>query len=130
MTKTAIGRQRVLENRHRAEFRLNIGVCVFLIPYPAQRASFNISISLSPLAQGPFKIQAKLNDVTYQLKLPEGCRVNPSFHVSRLIQYRWATPGTDSFPDYFVPDPDPFLTLMMSCVTIPPHSRLELVSLF
>ena len=70
--------------------------------------------SLSPLAQGPFRIQAKLNDVTYQLKFPVGCRINHSFHVSRLIPYRWATPGTEAFPDYLDPDtmidPDEFLT--------------------
>ena len=52
--------------------------------------------------------------MTHQLRFPLGCRINPSFHVSRLIPYRWATPGTDVFPDYCDPttmiDPDEFLT--------------------
>ena len=112
--KTALAQQRVQANRHRADFKFNVCDWVLFIPHSTQRASFNLRDSLSPLAQGPFRIQAKLNDVTYQLKFPVGCLINPSFHVNRLIPYRWATTGTEVFPDYFDPDtmidPDEFLT--------------------
>ena len=39
---------------------------------------------LAPKYFGPFEVVKKIGPVAYQLKLPEGSRVHPAFHVSTL----------------------------------------------
>ncbi|MGL4932135.1 MAG: hypothetical protein ACRC4P_02170 [Aeromonas sp.] len=39
---------------------------------------------LSPRYIGPFPISKQINEVTYELKLPEHYRISPTFHVSLL----------------------------------------------
>lgn len=42
------------------------------------------SDKLSPRFYGPYEIIAKVGNVSYTLRLPEGVRIHPTFHVSLL----------------------------------------------
>lgn len=42
------------------------------------------SDTLSPQLNGPYKVIAKVGSLAYTLRLPEGSRVHPTFHVSLL----------------------------------------------
>ena len=60
-------------------------------------------VLLSPQAQGPYKITAKINQTTYQIDLPPGSKLHPSYHVSRLFPYRQLSPAVSDVPNETLP---------------------------
>ncbi len=58
------------------------GICVSICPVEKLSAHYI----------GPFTIQRKINEVTYQLQLPPRYRIHPTFHVSLLKPFSLSTP--------------------------------------
>lgn len=50
------------------------------------------SRKLGPRNIGPYQINRAINDVAYEIKLPEGSKVHPVFHVSQLIEFKGTLP--------------------------------------
>lgn len=57
---------------------------------------------LLPRRLGPYKVKAKLSDLTYELELPESLKIHPVFHVSLLSPHH-----EDDIPGRTQPPPPP-----------------------
>ena len=90
-------------NQHRTERTLAVGDYVFLKlqPYRQQSLAIRKSLKLAAKYYGPFEILEKVGQVSYRLKLPEGARIHPIFHVSLLKKkigpYQHTTPTMPEF---------------------------------
>lgn len=67
-------------------FQIGDSVYVKIQPYVQTSLANRSSNKLSFRFFGPFKIVTKINEVAYQLWLPEDCLIHPVFHVSQLKQ--------------------------------------------
>ena len=86
-------------NKHRTDFTFKIGDLVLVQPHEAQRHAYGIAGTLSPHAQGPYKNTAQINPTIFQIELPPGSKLHPSYHVSRLFPYRQISPATLDVPN-------------------------------
>lgn len=53
-------------------------------PYKLKKVPTRLNQKLSSRYYSPYVITAKINAVAYKLKLPEGYKVHPVFHISLL----------------------------------------------
>lgn len=77
-------KQQVDKGRSEREIKEGDWVFLKLQVYRQQSVEKRVSDKLAPRFFGPYDIIAKVGHVAYTLKLPEGARIHPTFHVSLL----------------------------------------------
>jgi hypothetical protein len=84
--KTAQSRQRSYADTRRRELNFEVGDYVYLKVSPIRGIKrFRVKGKLAPRYIGPYQIQARHEEVAYQLSLPESLSVvHDVFHVSQL----------------------------------------------
>lgn len=84
--QVAANRMKQQADRGRSEREFKVGEWVFLKlqSYRQSTLERRKSEKLSPRFYGPYEIVARVGPVAYTLKLPEGARIHPTFHVSLL----------------------------------------------
>ena len=82
----AQNRMKVQADKHRRELELEVGELVYLKiqPYKLKSLAKRHNRKLSPRFYGPYEVIEKVGSAAYKLKLPEGTKVHPVFHVSLL----------------------------------------------
>ena len=85
----AQNRMKVQADKHRSERELQVGDLVYLrlVPYRLQSLAPHSYHKLLPKFYGPYEVLDKMGPVAYKLKLPEGCKIHPIFHVSCLKKH-------------------------------------------
>jgi hypothetical protein len=76
-------------DRRRSERELTVGDMAYLSLQPYRHNSLGIhkELNLHSKYYGPFKVLQKIGQVAYKLLLPDGCCINPAFHISQLKKH-------------------------------------------
>ena len=77
-------KERADTKRREVEFEVGDMVLVKIRPYRQRSLAKRINEKLSARFYGPFEVLAKVGRVAYKLKLTEGTKIHPTFHVSQL----------------------------------------------
>jgi hypothetical protein len=82
-------RQRSYADTRRRELSFEVGDYVYLKVSPIRGTKrFGVKVKLAPRYIGPYQIQARRGEVTYQLSLPKNLSVvHDVFHVSQLKKF-------------------------------------------
>lgn len=102
VSKAQADSKRIFDRRRRGELKLQLGDQVWL-------STSNIKLAcpskkLAPRFMGPFPVKRKINEVSYELTLPDSLKIHPLFHVSLL---KPAVP--DPFPGRGTRPPEPIV---------------------
>jgi hypothetical protein len=58
-----------------------------LQPYMHTSLIIHRCLKLHSKYYGPFRVLEKIDNTSYKLLLPEGCKLHPTFHVSQLKKH-------------------------------------------
>lgn len=97
----AHSRMKAHADANRVEKYFEIGEWVF-VKLKAHRQQFVVSRVHAKLAAqyfGPYPVIERIGVVAYKLKLPEGSKIHPVFHVSLLKKVVGNYQGEDNLPD-------------------------------
>ncbi|XP_070662801.1 uncharacterized protein [Malus domestica] len=77
---------KVQADKRRSERVFEVGDLVYLrlVPYQLQSLAPHQYHKLQPRYFGPYEVLERIGVVAYKLKLPEGTKIHPVFHVSKL----------------------------------------------
>ena len=87
-------------DKHRRDVHFQVGdmVLVKLQPYRQSSVQGRATQKLSARYYGPYKVAAKLGQVTYRLELPMNSKVHPVFQVSTMKRVAGQQPTEAEFP--------------------------------
>lgn len=82
----AQNRMKVYAHQHRTDRQYEVNDMVYLRIQPYMQNAFGLrgSLKLRSKYYGPFKIIARVGEVSYKLQLPDTTNIHPVFHISHL----------------------------------------------
>ncbi|KAF7811918.1 Transposon Ty3-G Gag-Pol polyprotein [Senna tora] len=84
------------KKRQDKEFAVGDYVLIKFHHYKQSSATNRLNYKLSKRYFGPYLIEHRVGKLAYKLKLPEGCKVHPVFHVALLKEFHGKVPVQDA----------------------------------